>query len=120
MKALEELKAALEAATPGDWVCDQKFIVAPDPRDVFQDIYVAEVVTEDDEDRYDPLRYEYNAHLIALMHNALPALIEAAEALENLVICPAFNGQVFERDKESHREWTLARDALAKLQGSKS
>ena len=33
---------------------------------------------------------------------------EMQEMIIALVCCPAFNGQVFERDKESHRIWTLA------------
>ena len=37
------------------------------------------------------------------------------EALMNLVCCPAFNGELFEADKESHRAWTLAREALANV-----
>ena len=37
---------------------------------------------------------------------------ELWEALMELVCCPAFNGQVFERDRESHRAWTLAREVL--------
>lgn len=45
---------------------------------------------------------------------AAPAMYEA---LLNLVICPAFNSQVFERDKESHKAWTLARAALAQAEG---
>ena len=35
---------------------------------------------------------------------------ELWEALQELLCCPAFNGQVFMRDSESHRAWTLARD----------
>lgn len=44
MKTIEDLKAALAAATPGEWTSDQKFIVAPDPRGEFSDIYIAETV----------------------------------------------------------------------------
>ena len=50
-----------------------------------------------------------NAKFIA----AAPAMYEA---LLNLVICPAFNSQVFERDKESHKAWTLARATLAQAE----
>jgi len=34
------------------------------------------------------------------------------KALSDLVCCPAFNGEVFERDTESHKAWTNARIAL--------
>lgn len=50
----------------------------------------------------------------ATLFAAAPAMYEA---LLELVICPAFNGQVFERDKESHRAWTLARNAIAQAEG---
>ena len=56
------------------------------------------------------------AHIVHCV-NTHDALVEA---LEQLVICPAFNGQVFERDKESHRAWTLARQALQLAQHRES
>jgi hypothetical protein len=37
--------------------------------------------------------------------------------LLDLVCCPAFTGELFQRDKESHAAWTRARDALAKARG---
>lgn len=40
---------------------------------------------------------------------------EMQAALENLVVCPAFTGTVFEKDKESHRAWTLARGVLQSI-----
>jgi len=42
---------------------------------------------------------------------------ELIEILEDLVCCPAFNSQIFEKDKESHKAWTLGRYALEKLKG---
>jgi hypothetical protein len=42
---------------------------------------------------------------------------ELVKAMVNLVCCPAFTGNLFERDKESHRAWTLARAAIAKATG---
>jgi hypothetical protein len=41
------------------------------------------------------------------------------EALQALVICPAFSGQVFEKDKESHKAWTLARLVISEATGTK-
>ena len=51
-----------------------------------------------------------NARLIA-------AAPEMLEALLNLVCCPAFNGAMFENDKQSHRAWTLARAVIRKATG---
>jgi hypothetical protein len=49
------------------------------------------------------------------------ALIAAApdlyRTLLDLVCCPAFTGELFQRDKTSHAAWTRARDALAKARG---
>lgn len=42
---------------------------------------------------------------------------ELLEALLDLVCCPAFNGRLFETDKESHKAWTLARVVIAKAKG---
>jgi hypothetical protein len=44
---------------------------------------------------------------------------EMLNALIDLVICPAFNGKVFETDKESHRAWTIARDVIRKAREQK-
>jgi len=42
---------------------------------------------------------------------------ELIKALDRLVCCPAFTGALFERDKQSHYAWTLARKALADAKG---
>ena len=34
------------------------------------------------------------------------------EALLDLVCCPAFTGELFEKDKNSHKVWTRAREAV--------
>jgi hypothetical protein len=34
---------------------------------------------------------------------------ELVIALHELVCCPAFTSELFEKDKESHKAWTLAR-----------
>lgn len=38
--------------TPGPWDLDGQFIVAPDPNGQHPDIYIAEIVQEDDEGRF--------------------------------------------------------------------
>jgi|SRR5579862_1595276 len=53
--------------TPGPWNDDGQFIVAPDPRGIHPDIYIAEILQEDDEGRLAPRRQQRaNAALIAL------------------------------------------------------
>src|SRR5438045_1558108 len=60
--------------TPGPWDHDRQFIVAPDPERVHPDIYIAEIVTEDEEGRLASLeQQDANARLIA----AAPALLAA-------------------------------------------
>lgn len=79
MNKIDELKAALAAATPGEWVY-QESVNTDEPlwridadHGTGEDTVTA--FTHDEED----------AHLITLMKNALPALIECAEALPHLV-----------------------------------
>ena len=48
-----------------------------------------------------------NARLIA----AAPDLLSA---LTDLVCCPVFTGKCFESDPETHKAWTLAREAINK------
>ena len=48
-----------------------------------------------------------NAQLIA----AAPDLLSA---LTDLVCCPVFTGKCFESDPETHKAWTLAREAINK------
>lgn len=105
MKILNEIEAALAAATPGEWSHDTGFIVAPDPNGVFPDIYLATIVDCDDERRYDPDRYEANANCIALLHNHAPALIEAVKAMEEVI-------RISDR---KHDAWDRAKAALDKL-----
>ncbi len=59
-----------------------------------------------DEEYVDP--HGECAHRIHQLEEQLQNLITATI---DLVCCPAFTGALFERDKESHRAWTLAREA---------
>jgi hypothetical protein len=68
--------------TPGPWDWDDQFIVAPDPRGLHSDIYIAEIVETDEEDRAaSPEQQEANKRLIA----AAPELLGALECLCNLI-----------------------------------
>jgi hypothetical protein len=62
--------------TPGPWHNDGQFIVAPDPAGIHRDIYIAEIVENDDEGRLaTPEQRLANAELLA----AAPALLTAAQ-----------------------------------------
>lgn len=39
---------------------------------------------------------------------------ELRNAMMDLVCCPIFTGDALEKDKESHRAWTLAREVLGR------
>lgn len=142
MKALEELKAAYAAATQGEWEVGDldkngQRIVRNEHIELFTGWHhcVGSIEKE----------MEANARLIALLHNALPALIECAEALQALLrrderntcqhdtthrggaqweICDLCGAQW--ADDEGGRpkwkdpqEWIVARAALAKLKEAK-
>ena len=80
MTKIEELKAAYEAATPGEWetACHHR-------RDGLIDWDVCEADGGDMiADLSSIMNGEANAKLITIMHNNLPALLEAVEALESL------------------------------------
>jgi len=62
--------------TPGPWSHSDAFIVAPDPKGIHTDIYIAEIIDDDNEGRLaPPAQRQRNAILIA----AAPALLEAAQ-----------------------------------------
>ena len=66
----------MTAHTPGPWKSDWRFIVAPDPKGIHADIYIAEIAESDEEGRVaDDQQQAANARLIA----AAPDLLEAAE-----------------------------------------
>lgn len=71
MTKIEELRAAFEAATGGEWRYNGSDAICVGAETLFGGSFC---------DYYEPGNDEYA--LIALMHNALPALIECAEALD--------------------------------------
>jgi hypothetical protein len=72
---------ATASHTPGPWEHDQQFIVAPDPEGIHPDIYIAEIVQEDDEARLaSPQQQLANGALIA----AAPALLDALLDIKRL------------------------------------
>ena len=73
---LEELKAALEAATPGEW----------EPLMTCGELHVCTPVNEGCDVGTICVPYERpDATFIALSHNLMPTLLEAVEAAQNLV-----------------------------------
>lgn len=76
MTTLQELKAVLAAATPGEWKTEEYRAMAGK---------VARVYVKGHGDLVSGNFMYDDAHLICFMHNALPALIECAEALESAV-----------------------------------
>ena len=74
-----------EGHTPGDWTFDDGFIVAPDPAGKHRDIYIAEIVTEDEEGRLAPDKQHHpNGRLLAKAPQLLTALERAFEILEHI------------------------------------
>ncbi len=73
------------AHTAEPWHCDTGFIVAPDPSGQHPDIYIAEIVREDDEGRIAPYeQHEANARRIVTAVNACKGI--DTEALERGII----------------------------------
>ena len=71
--------------TPGDWSFDEGFIVALDPAGKYPDIYIAEIVTEDEEGRLAPdKQHRPNGRLLAKAPQLLRALERAFEILERI------------------------------------
>jgi hypothetical protein len=69
--------------TPGPWQDDGKFIVAPDPQGIHPDIYIAEIVQEDDEGRMaSPDQQLANGALIAAATEMLDALFDIKHLAE--------------------------------------
>ena len=94
MTKLEELKVAYEAATPGEW----DFVVA--------DNAVVPFTSVVDSDGEMLLRHRYGVsgkaqrdmQFIALAHNLMPTLLEAAELLETVSSARACQDHEFDVD----------------------
>ena len=105
MTMIEELKAAYGAATQGEWGVVGAAIYKKSTNLCVAQCYVTE--SNPDTEHVD------NANLIALMHNTLPALLEAVEALKTIVDSEEFHGDTVVCDFESLQ--SVARHALEKL-----
>ena len=101
MTKLAELKAAFEAATPGEWW------------------YAAANETEYECGVGDfPISVpttKANAQFIALAHNAMPMLLEAVEALKSIKQALAGNPQVRVGNTTVHYAYMQANNALENL-----
>ena len=80
MTKLEHLKAAYEAATPGEWV-NSAFHVQSLGGPLVKDVSVATVTGEGLTDVY----ARANASFISLAHNLMPHLLEAATELARFI-----------------------------------
>jgi hypothetical protein len=71
--------------TPGDWSFDDGFIVAPDPAGKHPDIYIAEIVTADEEGRLAPdKQHRPNGRLLAKAPQLLRALEDAFTLIDSI------------------------------------
>ena len=76
---------APSAHTPGDWDYNSGFIVAPDPSGMHPDIYIAEIVTQDEEGRIAPAaQHDANGCLLAKAPALLKALEDAFTLLDRI------------------------------------
>ena len=98
--------------TPGPWQADDRFITAHDPKGKHFDIYIAEMVEEDDEGRLAPKRQRRaNASLISAATEMFDALELCEEVLSSLAR--------LDDGTPSVSALHMARDALAKAKGGK-
>jgi hypothetical protein len=114
MTSATDLIRITASHTPGPWDHDGPFITAPDPGGIHPDIYIAEIVQEDDEDRFaTPEQQEANARLIA----AAPALLAALDyLLEQTVDMDLKYGIMLTEGEEEARTKALAAIASATQQ----
>jgi hypothetical protein len=98
--------------TPGPWQSDGHFITAPDPKGKHFDIYIAEMVHEDDEGRLAPKKQRIpNASLIS----AATEMFDALELCEEVLAWLAR----LDDGTPSVSALHMARDALAKAKGGR-
>ena len=98
--------------TPGPWQADDRFITAPDPKGKHFDIYIAEIVVEDEEGRLASKRQRYaNAWLIS----AATEMFDALELCEEVLAWCAR----LDDGTPSVSALNMARDALAKAKGGR-
>lgn len=117
---LEELKAALAAATPGEW--EDAFFPGVYSEGVIScgDRRIADVCGKnqgewrDDADEGD-VEFAANAHLIVTLKNAAPALIEAVEALQQIVHTKPIDYD-YQCGQHLDDVMAIARRALAQLE----
>ena len=76
MNKIEELRAAFNAATGGEWRASQGCIYKGKTNISIAQCYVTTTNLNNDEVK--------NANFVALAHNNMPALLEAVEALEKM------------------------------------
>ena len=128
MNTIEQLQQALAAATPGEWKLQPwdhaagGTIHTGELLDSITDFDA--IVLEADCDDYTKSVIP-DLRLIVAMHNALPALIECAKALDELLKLPVAKGELKLLDRgigtlTENARWLDARTALAKLQGEQS
>ena len=87
---LEELKAAYEAATPGEWWEDDDGFVAAGQGDSYRTVADA---------RCDVAPFsDANTEFIALAHNLMPTLLEAIDLLETVGSARACQDHEFDVD----------------------
>lgn len=99
--------------TRGPWQHHDRFITAPDPKGKHFDIYIAEIVEEDDEGRRATrAQQRANARLIS----AAPEMFEALELCEDVLSELAR----LDDGTPSISALHMARDALSKASGGRS
>lgn len=111
---IEKLKAAYEAATPGEWAYNDDGRILGSSN-ITEAYLVCDVVgnTTDSVSEQD----EHNADFIALAHNTMPALIEGVKALNFLIQDVEAVGieEVLDDWPDLYETYLLAKAAMKKL-----
>ena len=104
---LEELRDALEAATPGEWWEDDDGFVAAGHGDSYRTVADA---------RCDVAPFsDANTEFIALAHNLMPQLLEAVELLETVGSARACQDHEFDVDAWFNQVRSLLCNLLCNL-----